>query len=56
MKRYFRVDENFVATMLVLNSELGYIIDEGLDSDPGSIDTIERCNNTLAALIEKLDG
>ena len=45
-----------MAAMLVLNSELGYLIDEGLDSDPDSMDTIERCNNTLAALIEKLDG
>lgn len=51
MAKYI-VDEEFVAGMLVLNSELGYIIDEGLD--PDSMDTIERVNNRLATLIGEL--
>ena len=51
MAKYI-VDEEFVAGMLVLNSELGFIIEEGLN--PDSMEIIEAANNRLAALIGEL--
>lgn len=52
MERYFKVNSEFVACMLGISSELGYIIDEGLD--PDSMEIIERVNNRLVTLLEQL--
>lgn len=52
MERYFKVNSEFVACMLGISSELGYIIDEGLN--PDSMEVIERANDRLATLLEQL--
>lgn len=52
MERYFKVSGEFVACILELNSELGYIVQEGLN--PESMEIIERVNNRLEKLVGQL--
>ncbi|WP_294475467.1 hypothetical protein [uncultured Intestinimonas sp.] len=52
MERYFKVSSEFVACILELNSELDYIVQEGLN--PESMEIIERVNNRLETLVAQL--
>ena len=50
-ERYFRVNAEFVACMLELSSELGFLLNHGVNEE--SMEIIEAVNNRLAALIEE---
>jgi len=52
MEHKFTVGPEFVANMLVIDSELGFIIEEGLN--PESMEIIEHCHTLLAAQIREL--
>lgn len=52
VERQFKVSAEFVACMLELSSELGFLLDHGVNEE--SMEIIEAVNNRLAALIEEL--
>lgn len=53
MERHFKVNAEFIACMLEISSELGYLVDEGLN--PDSMEIIERVNNRIVTLLEQLN-
>lgn len=48
----FTVNEEFVASLLELKSELGFIIEEGLNLE--SMETIEQVSDQLDTLIQNI--
>ena len=53
IKRYFKGDGEVIACMVEISSELGYILDEGVN--PDSMEAIELLNNRIVTLLGQID-
>ena len=49
----YPVPIEFIAAMVEINCDLGYLLDDGLN--PEVIEDVETINNRLTALLEKLE-